>query len=146
MKTYHSRRRRGFTLIEVLLVLIILVIIMGLAAGSYFSQRKNAQVNAAKAQVGLFETPLEAFNLDIGMYPTTNQGLEALRNPPADVPNPAAWAGPYLNKDVPLDPWLRPYNYMSPGRYNPNSYDVWSSGPDMVDGTNDDIGNWTYTR
>lgn len=142
MKSYPSRRRRGFTLIEVLLVLIILVIIMGLAAGSYFGQRKAAQINAARAQIGLFETPLETFNLDMNMYPTTNQGLESLRMPPADLMNPGMWNGPYLNKEIPLDPWQRPYNYACPGRYNPNSYDVWSVGPDGVDGTDDDIGNW----
>jgi general secretion pathway protein G len=143
MKRYRTRRRGGFTLIEVLLVLIILVIIMGLAAGSYFGQRRAAQVNAARAQIGLFETPLETYNLDMNMYPTTNQGLEALRMPPADLMNAGMWNGPYLNKEIPLDPWGRPYYYACPGRYNPNGYDVWSSGPDMVDGTDDDIGNWS---
>jgi len=147
MKSYRPRRRRGFTLIEVLIVLVILVIIMGMAYGTYSNALYKANINAAKSQVGLFEMPLENYNLDIGMYPSTNQGLEALRNPPADLPNPSAWGPtPYLNKDIPLDPWGRPYNYSSPGRYNPNTYDVWSTGPDGVDGTADDIGNWTSAR
>ncbi len=143
MKSSHSLRRRGFTLIEVLLVLVILVIIMSLVVGSYTAQQRKARADAARVQVGLFETPLEAYNLDIGSYPATNQGLSALLSSPADLQNSAKWNGPYLNKDLPLDPWGRAYQYSSPGRHNPNTFDVWSLGPDGVDGTADDIGNWT---
>jgi len=146
MKPYHSRRRRGFTLIEVLMVLVILVIIMSLAVGSYTSAQKKAQINAAKAQIGLFETPLETYHLDMNAYPSSNQGLEALRSPPSDVQNSEKWGGPYLNKPIPLDPWGHSYQYVSPGKYNPDSYDVWSVGPDGVDGTNDDIGNWNIQQ
>lgn len=146
MKPYRTRRQ-GFTLMEVLMVLVILVIIMGLAIGTYTNAQYKASINAAKAQIGLFESPLDMYKLDVGYYPTTNQGLDALRNPPADVPNPAAWGPePYMNKDIPLDPWGFPYNYISPGKYNPNTYDVWSTGPDGVDGTADDIGNWSSLR
>jgi general secretion pathway protein G len=142
MKSYRSRRR-GFTLIEVLMVLVILVIIASLAVGSYMAQQEKAKRLAAKSQVGLLESPLDLYQLDIGMYPTTNQGLLALVNPPADLPNPGAWDGPYMKTEIPMDPWGRPYNYMCPGRYNPNSYDLWSSGPNMIDGDADDIGNWS---
>jgi len=145
MKSFRPRRRRGFTLIEVLMVLIILVIIASLAFSSYSNARKNAQINAAKAQIGLLKTPLSMFNLNIGMYPTSNQGLQSLRVPPGDLPNQADWQGPYLDTDVPNDPWGRPYLYSSPGRNNPD-YDVWSVGPDGVDGTADDIGNWSLGR
>jgi general secretion pathway protein G len=139
----HRSRRRGFTLIEVLIVLVILVIIAGLAAGTFMNRLAKAKIDAARSQIGLFETPLEAYNLDMGYYPTTNEGLQSLVNPPMDLGNSAAWNGPYLNKNIPLDPWGRPYSYTSPGRFNPNTYDVWSVGPDGVDGTADDIGNWS---
>ena len=145
MNQSRSRRGRGFTLIEVLMVLVILVIIASLAVSSYSNAQRSANVNAAKAQIGLFKTPLSMYNMDIGMYPSTNQGLQALRSPPADLPNPAAWQGPYLDSDIPLDPWKRPYNYISPGRYNPD-YDVWSLGPYGQDNSPDNIGNWSLGR
>jgi general secretion pathway protein G len=148
MKTSHSRRRRGFTLIEVLMVLVILVIIMGLAMGSYSNYLYRARINSAKTQIGLFKLPLEGYKMDVGSYPLTNQGLEALISPPADLPDPSAW-GPnsYMESStIPLDPWGRPYSYLCPGNNNPNSYDLWSSGPDTIDGNEDDINNWTPTR
>jgi general secretion pathway protein G len=139
MKPFHSRRGRGFTLIEVLMVLVILVIIASLAVSSYSNAQRSANINAAKAQIGLFKTPLSMYNMDVGMYPATNQGLQALISPPADLPNPAAWQGPYLDSAIPLDPWKRQYQYISPGRYNPD-YDVWSLGPSGSEQTA--IGNW----
>jgi type II secretion system protein G len=99
-------------------------------------------INAAKRQIGLLKTPLLTYELDIGSLPTTPQGLDALRRPPADLPNPQKWDGPYLDADVPLDPWSHPYHYCSPGAHNHDSYDLWSSGPDGINGTQDDIGNW----
>ena len=143
MNQSPSRRGRGFTLIEVLMVLVILVIIASLAVSSYSNAQRSANINAAKAQIGLFKTPLSMYNLNIGMYPTTNQGLQALISPPADLSDPTAWQGPYLDSDVPLDPWKRPYQYISPGRYNPD-YDVWSLGPGGSDQTA--IGNWSLGR
>jgi general secretion pathway protein G len=145
MNHIPSRRNRGFTLIEVLLVLVILVIIASLAVTAYGPIQKKANINAAKVQIGAFETPLNAFNLDIGMFPTSNQGLQALRSPPGDLPNPGAWNGPYLNKEIPLDPWGRPYIYISPGRYN-QDYDVYSLGPYGQDNSPDNIGNWSLGR
>ena len=142
MKSLAPRRRRGFTLIEVLMVLVILVIIMSLAVGSYMGAQKGARIKAAQSQIGLFETPLEMYRLDMGSYPATNLGLEALRVQPSDVGGVNRWNGPYLSKDIPLDPWDHPYQYSLPGNHNPDTYDVWSFGPDGVDGTADDIGNW----
>lgn len=135
------RRRGGFTLIEVLLVLAILVIIASLAVTAYGPMQRSAYIRAATTQVKAFRTPLQAYYLDINMYPTTQQGLEALRTPPPDLPNPAKWNGPYLDTPVPLDPWDRAYQYESPGKYNVEEYDVWSLGPDM-NNPDDDIGNW----
>ncbi len=136
------RRNRAFTLIEVLLVLAILVIIAGFAVINIGPIKRSADKRAAKAGIAAFETALDAYSLDVGMYPTTNEGLQALRYPPADIPNPTAWAGPYLKRDIPLDPWNRPYIYVYPGRHNPDSYDVYSLGPYGQDGTPDNIGNW----
>lgn len=143
MSSARNRRRSGFTLVEVLLVLVILAILGSLAALSYEAIGRRANRKAAESQVGLFKTPLQMYQMAIGSFPTSSQGLKALRSAPSDLPNPAKWDGPYLDKDVPLDPWNRPYQYVSPGTHNPDSYDVWSRGIDGVDGTDDDIGNWS---
>jgi general secretion pathway protein G len=143
MKSSPSRRpRRGFTLVEVLLVLVILVIIVSLAATNYISAQKRAYKKAAEAEIGLLSQPLDMYYLDLNCYPTSDQGLEALRTPPADAANSQKWQGPYLKNNVPLDPWENPYRYVAPGQRNPDSYDLWSMGPDGADGTDDDIGNW----
>ena len=142
MRTPRRRRRSGFTLMEVLLVLAILVILGSLVAMSFSGVIGDSDRKAAKAQVALFEHPLELYFLAVKQYPSTGAGLEALRNPPGDLVNPAKWTGPYLDKPLPLDPWERPYQYAYPGKYNPSKFDVWSLGPDGVDGTEDDIGNW----
>jgi general secretion pathway protein G len=142
MRSVRSRRRRGFTLMEVLLVLVILVVLGSLTALAYDSIRRRANINSAKSQVGLFKTPIQMFQMAVGGYPTTSQGLEALRTAPGDLTNPTKWDGPYLDSSIPLDPWEKPYQYVSPGVHNPDSYDVWSCGPDGINGTDDDIGNW----
>ena len=137
----RAKRRAGFTLIEVLLVLVILVILGSLAVTAYGPMRKKAQIDAAKAAVSMFETPLEAYHLHMDAYPASQEGLNALREAPADATG-TNWSGPYVKTEIPLDPWKQEYRYESPGRHNPDSYDLWSAGPDGVDGTADDIGNW----
>ena len=108
-------------------------------------------INIAKTQIGLFVTALGRYQQSVGNFPTTKQGLQALRTRPPDLPKPKKWNGPYLNPEVslhplnlelPLDPWGHPYHYRLPGTHNPDSFDVWSVGPDGVDGSEDDIGNW----
>lgn len=141
----HSRRRirrQGFTLVEVLLVLVILVVIASLAVTAYGPVRKQANVKAARAQIGVFESALGLFQVNIGDYPSTDQGLDSLREAPSDLNDPDAWAGPYLQKAVPNDPWGQPYQYEYPGTHDENMPDIWSMGPDMTDGTDDDVGNW----
>ncbi len=142
MRKPCRRRRGGFTLVEVLLVLVILVILVSLVVGTYTKAQKKARVNSARTQIGLFEQPIEMFYLDVNFYPSTQQGLDALNQQPGDLANPARWDGPYLKKRVPLDPWDMPYQYECPGKFNVNSFDIWSFGPDTSDGTDDDIGNW----
>lgn len=132
-------QREAFTLMEVLLVLVILVILGSLAVGMFSSSQRKAQVNAARSQIGAFETPINMYHLDTNQYPPD---LESLRTPPSTLGDTSRWGGPYLNKDIPLDPWGSPYQYAYPGRYRPEEYDIWSLGPDGIDGTDDDIGNW----
>ena len=139
--SHRSRCREAFTLIEVLLVLVILVILGSLVGIQIRSAQKKGLVNSAKAQVGMFKTPLDMYQLDLGSYPSSSSGLEALRSAPGDVQD-SKWAGPYLEKAVPADPWGRQYQYSNPGKHNTDGYDVWSLGPDGADGTDDDVGNW----
>jgi general secretion pathway protein G len=135
------RRRSGFTLIEVLLVLVILVILGSLVGIQIRSAQKSALLKAAKSQVGMLDSPLQRYALDMGDFPASSVGLNALVSAPSDAQS-SQWAGPYLEKGVPADPWGRAYMYANPGRHNSSSYDVWSVGPDGADGTEDDIGNW----
>jgi general secretion pathway protein G len=142
--THPSRRsrRRGFTLIEVLLVLVILVVLASTALIAIGPIQNSANMRMAKTQIGAFHTPLETYRLDMGDYPTTAQGLQALRTPPQDVGGGGRWMGPYLGKDIPPDPWGRPYQYEYPGRMDPLMPDIWSMGRDGVSGTEDDITSW----
>ncbi len=142
----RSRQRRGLTLIEVLLVLVILVVIMSMVAVAIFPMQRKALIKAADAQIKAFETPLQGYALDLGKYPDTSQGLQALRSQPSDLPAPEKWLGPYIGKEVPLDPWDNPYRYESPGKHQADWPDIWSYGPDGMDGTEDDIGNWPTVR
>ena len=142
MRSRRCRRKDGFTLIEVLLVLVILVILASFAVVQFTGIQQRAKLNQAKAQIGLFETALEQYQLSIGSYPGT-EGLNGLRYRPQNLPDPSKWDGPYLKRDAPADPWGNPYQYVCPGQHNPDSFDVWSFGPDGVNGTPDDIGNWS---
>lgn len=131
------RTRSGFTLMEVLLVLVILVILGGVVGVAINSSRKRAFANSALVQLKSLKGPLESFNLDIGAYPSSQQGLAALRVAPADLPNPAKWSGPYLSSDLEPDPWGNAYQYEGGG----TQYRAWSFGPNGVNeqGGGDDI-------
>lgn len=137
-----AARRRGFTLMEVMLVLVILVILGSLTVGMFSSQQKQAAIRSTRAQVGLFKSPLDSYHLDMGSYPATDDGLNALSQAPSNASNSANWAGPYLEGAIPTDPWGNPYQYQYPGSRNADRYDIWSFGPDGSNGTDDDIGNW----
>jgi general secretion pathway protein G len=142
MRNNTQRRRGGLTLVEVMLVLVILMIIASLAVTAYGPIQRKAYINASKTQIKAFKTPLEAYKLDMSDFPATADGLEALRGTPSGVANPDKWSGPYLDSPVPLDPWGNPYQYEYPGKHEDEKPDIWSFGPDGMDNTDDDIGNW----
>ena len=140
----HARRRSGFTLMELLLVMAILVILLGLVAPRFLGTQKKANINAAKSQIGLFKSPLEMFALDMNTYPSTEFGLQSLSEAPADMENTARWKGPYLDDSVPKDPWGNDFQYEYPSTHEERDFpDIWSLGPDGEEGTEDDIVNWT---
>lgn len=142
MNNTSNSRRRGFTLIEVMLVMVILVILASFAVIAYGPIQKQANVKKTQIQIGAFKGMIGKYSLDVGYPPSTSQGLGALLSPPSDLPNPAKWDGPYIDTAIPLDAWDRPYQYAAPGRVNTDTFDVWSLGPDGQDNTPDDIGNW----
>ncbi len=134
----------GFTLIEVLVVIVVIAILATFVAPSIFQNVGDARVATTKTQIESLGTALDAYRLDNGTYPTTAQGLGALWQRPALDP-PANWRQPYLRKPVPRDPWGHEYVYVAPGRANPSGYDLSSFGADGVaGGTGDaaDIASW----
>jgi general secretion pathway protein G len=133
-------QEQGFTLIELLIVMIILGMLAALVGPRLFSKVGKSKLQAAQAQIELFSMALDAFRLDTGRYPTTEEGLEALRVKPTGI---EGWEGPYLPKEIPNDPWGHPYEYKSPGDHG--DYDIISYGLDGVpggEGENQDVVNW----
>jgi general secretion pathway protein G len=121
-----KRQQRGFTLVELLVVLVIIGLIMGLVGPRVLSYLTDARAKTARLQIENFSTSLDLYFLDSGRYPTTSEGLEALVKRAGDTP---AWNGPYLKGgQVPTDPWGRPYVYRSPGEHG--NFDIYSLGPD----------------
>jgi general secretion pathway protein G len=128
------RSTDGFTLIEVLVVIVVISVLATLVAPNIFQHVGSAREATAESQIEMLGAALDAYRLDNGRYPTSAQGLAALRAVPAAEPRPENWRGPYLRKDVPLDPWRKPYLYSSPGTVNPWGYDLLSLGADGVAG------------
>jgi general secretion pathway protein G len=136
------KRNKAFTLIELMLVVMIIATLSALVVPKFTGRAEQAKVAAAKTDIMVnIPTALDLYELDNGFYPSTEQGLEALRTQPATSPVPPKWAGPYIKKK-PLDPWGNPYHYSSPGTHNPNGYDLSSYGKDGAEGGKDDVTNW----
>lgn len=135
-----GRASGGFTLVELLVVMIIIGLLAALVGPRFIRQEEKAKIKAAQAQIELLGTALDTFRLDVGRYPTTEEGLQALRQKPGGLER---WDGPYLKKEVPLDPWGKAYVYKSPGEHGP--FDIVSYGADGVsggEGDNRDITSW----
>jgi len=140
MKSRDQRSEKGFTLVEILVVMIIIGLLAALVGPKLFGKVSMAKLKAAKAQVELFGTALDSLRLDAGRYPTTEEGLKALREKPSGM---EAWKGPYLSKEIPLDPWGKAFLYKSPGEHG--DYDLVSYGLDGAEGgegENQDVVSW----
>lgn len=136
----RTRRRSGFTLIELLLVLVILSVLAAVIVPKFTKRSEQARITAARADIASLEIALDAYEIDTGLYPTTQQGLDALVDEPTDARD---WHGPYIARGVPNDPWGNPYVYKTPGQHNTEGYDLYSYGPDGQSGGEDDIDNWS---
>lgn len=141
----NIRRRGGFTLVELLVVLAILVLLISMVGPRILGSKQKADVSAAKTQIGMLQSALEAYVVDMRQYPETEVGLAALiEDPTKDDEKKSKWDGPYLKKgSVPKDPWGNDYQYAFPGTHgNKKEPDLWSSGPDGQENSEDDIVSW----
>ncbi len=134
----------GFTLIEIIVVIAVIAVLASVVSPMVFRNVSDAKMSAARSQVEIFALALDSYRVDNDEYPPTDLGLDALRTAPdsADAPN---WRGPYIRREVPLDPWGRPWVYVSPGDENPRSYDLISYGRDGEPGGEEedaDVTSW----
>lgn len=140
----HCNRaaRRGFTVMEIIIVIGLLAVLVGVLIGNLQGSSQAGRVETVKLYFNTADAALAAYQLNVGRFPTTEQGLMALRQAPAGLPA-GAWRGPYLKSD-PVDPWGNAFRYRYPGTHNTGAYDIWSVGPNGIDesGEGDDIVNW----
>lgn len=138
-RNVRTRSQRGFTLVEMLLVLVILAALAAVVVPKFAGRSKQAKETSARSQIANLEIALDMFETDNGYYPSGNDGLNELISQPN---NATSWQGPYLKKGIPVDPWGNNYVYEYPGKQNNGGYDIMSMGPDGRVGGSDDITNW----
>ncbi|KPJ74596.1 MAG: hypothetical protein AMS14_05305 [Planctomycetes bacterium DG_20] len=136
----RGRLASAFTLIELLLVLAILAVLAAMVVPKFTRRSQQAKITAARIDIANIEVAMDAFEVDCGRYPTTEEGIGALLEQPTDATD---WMGPYIKRGVPKDPWGNLYVYRCPGQRNVDGYDLQSFGPDKQDGGGDDIDNWS---
>ncbi len=141
MQIPDLRRAKGFTLMEMLLVLGIIALLVGMGTYMMVNVLGDAEEGKVKADIQTLKASLIRYKTKGGIYPTTEQGLKALVSKPADGPQPRSYK-PLLSEQALYDPWGNLYQYRRPGRHNPEDFDIYSLGPDGKEGTDDDIGNW----
>ncbi|EKD77286.1 MAG: hypothetical protein ACD_42C00396G0001 [uncultured bacterium] len=135
-----NKKSRGFTLIEVMVVVVILAILAAIIVPRILQRPEQAREVAARQDIRNIQSALELYKLDNGFYPSTDQGIKALVKKPSSSPVPQNWArGGYLHK-MPVDPWQKEYHYLHPGKHG--SVDIWSDGSGSGDGKKNVIGNW----
>jgi len=144
----RARRRRAFTLIEMMAVIAIIGLLIALIGPSIANMLEGGRITTTKAQIQQIEAALTGYQMDNGRYPTTEQGLRALIEKPTSAPEPYSWRpGGYLaRKEIPRDGWKGELQYSAPGEHNPHAFDVWSFGADGQPGGTDadaDLGNWS---
>ena len=135
-------RSQGFTLVELLLVMMIIVTLAAIVLPKFAGRTEQAKTTAAKSDIASISLALDAFEVDNGYYPKSG-AINALVEQPGDA---SGWKGPYLSKGIPLDPWGNPSSYDYPGKHNVNGFDLSSAGPDGKAGTDDDIDNWDANK
>lgn len=128
-RNFRPANPSGFTLLELLVVLVIIGLLAGLVGPQLFGRVDASKVQTADAQVRMLRTAVQTFRLDVGRFPTAEEGLDVLNNPPADARAQTRWQGPYLDESVPLDPWDNAYRYSLPGR-NGQRFALYSLGAD----------------
>lgn len=139
---YQSSSDKGFTMIEIMIVVIIIASLAAMVIPRLSGRADEAKVAIAEADIrSNISMALKMYELDNVVFPTTEQGLDALLVKPSASPSPPKWKGPYLERS-PLDPWGKPYQYRLPGEHNISAYDLYSLGKDGAEGTEDDIKNW----
>jgi general secretion pathway protein G len=144
----ETKRASGFTLIEIMAVVVIIGLLMGIVGTAIISNIKKARVTTTKTQMHALDQALGMYQMDNGRFPSTEQGLRALIEKPTGAPEPYGWRpGGYLSKkELPKDAWNNAFQYAAPGEHNPDSYDLWSFGEDGQAGGADaaaDLGNWS---